>query len=176
MSTAIPLPSRLSWNAIQTSYDTDLAEHQRHAQALGLDCPDEVFEQLFHDAHQDGQLAELLRFVDWKAVTWEEGALSGVALRRVGVPRAFQHAVDEARSRTAEEGFSDQRQEVMVHWMQEHTWIRAPILVTGEVLQSLVEYELLVGFTRLGNLLGALDRRDLPEYGRHRVWIGSARN
>jgi len=172
MSTATSSPTRLSWSVIQTNYAPDLAEHQRRAQAIGLECPDDVFEQLFHDAHQDSELAQLLRFVDWKAVTWGEGELSGVALRRVGVPRAFQHAVDEARSRTAEEGFYDERPEVMVHWMQAHTWIRAPIVIAGAVAQSALEYVLLVGFTRLGNLLGALDRRDGPEYSRHRVWIG----
>jgi hypothetical protein len=59
------------------------------------------------------------------AIQWEEGELSGVALRRVGVPRPFEHAVDEARWRTAEEGFQDERPEVMVHWMQAHNrvWI-----------------------------------------------------
>jgi hypothetical protein len=34
--------------------------------------------------------------------------------------------------------------------------------------------ECLVGFTRLGNLLGLLDRQDIPEYPAHRVWLGSA--
>jgi hypothetical protein len=47
----------------------------------------------------------------------------------------------------------------MWHWSQARTWIRAPIIV---------------GFTRLGNLLGALDRQDLPESSRHRVWMGGA--
>ena len=124
MSTGTPLPSRLSWSAIRGSYAANVGEHQCRAQALGLDCPEDVFEQLFHDAHQDTELAQLLRFIDWKRVTWEEGELSGVALRRVGVPRAFQHAADEARLHTAEEGFSDERPEVMVHWMQEHTSAR----------------------------------------------------
>ena len=174
MSTATPLPTRLSWSAIQASYDSDPAEHQLRARALGLECPSDVFEQLFHDSHYDSPLAELLRFVDWKAVTWEEGELCGVALRRVGVARAFQHAVDEARFRTAEEGFSDEHPEVMVHWMQAPTWIRAPILVNGDVLPSLVEYELLVGFARLSNMLGALGRRDVPEHSRRRVWIGQS--
>jgi hypothetical protein len=162
----------LSWAAIQSVYADEPTEHQRCAEALGLDCPLDVFAQLFHDHHGDAQLAELLRFVDWSTVTWEQGELSGVALRRVGIPRPFEHAIDEVRWRTAAEGFRDERPEVMVHWMQAHTWIRTPILVTGEILQSAVEYELLVGFTRLGNLLGALDRQDLPEYIRHRVWIG----
>jgi hypothetical protein len=40
-----------------------------------------------------------------------------------------------------------------------------------ELPQSNLKYELIVGFTRLGNLLGALDRQDLPEHARHRVWI-----
>ena len=166
--------TRLSWGAIAETYSTDLAEHLARAQAVGLDCPMDVFEQLFHDQHDKQELASILSFVDWSAVRWEEGELSGVVLRRVGVPRPFEHAVDEARWRTAEEGFSDERPEIMVHWIEAHTWVRAPIVVSGDVLGSLVAYELLVGFTRLGNLLGALDRQDVPEPSRHRIWIGSA--
>ena len=60
----------------------------------------------------------------------------------------------------------------MWDWSEARTCIRSPIVLTGDVLQSGLD-EFLVGFTRLGNLLGALDRRDLPESGRHRVWIGS---
>ena len=45
-------------------------------------------------------------------------------------------------------------------------------LVTGDVTGSGFEYELLVGFTRLGNLLGLLDRQEVPEMKRHRVWVG----
>ncbi len=37
------------------------------------------------------------------------------------------------------------------------TWLRPPILVTGEMTGSGFDYELLVGFRRLGNLLGLLD-------------------
>jgi hypothetical protein len=32
---------------------------------------------------------------------------------------------------------------------------------------------MLVGFTRLGNLLGLLDRAEVPEAQRHRVWVGT---
>ncbi len=164
-------PPRLTWSAIQQAYAADLPEHFASAQALGLECPLEVFEQLFHDHHDDAELGRVLRFVDWSPVRWEEGDLSGVALRRLGVPRTFQHAVDEARWRTAEQGFEDQRPEVMWHWSEARTWIRSPIVLVGDVLQSGLD-ELVVGFTRLGNLLGALDRQDLPESSRHRVWVG----
>ena len=162
----------LYWSTIQGAYDADPAAHAGRAAALGLDCPPDVFEQLFHDHHDDVEMTALLRFVDWAEVSWEEGALSGVALRHTSVPRAYQRAVDEARQETARSGFQDDRPEVTEHWMQSHTWIRAPVVLAGELLQSTLRYELIVGFTRLGNLLGALDRQDLPEYARHRVWIG----
>jgi hypothetical protein len=165
---------RLTWAAIQQSYVPALAEHLARAEALGLNCPQDVFEQFFYEQHDNHLLTERVRFVDWSAVTWEESDLSGVALRQVGVPRVYQHAVDEARAQTAQEGFYDERAEVMAHWEAERTWIRAPIVLAGEVLQTALTYELIVGFTRLGNLLGVLDRQELPEAALHRVWIGRA--
>jgi hypothetical protein len=163
---------RLTWSTIRAAYAPDLAQHLARAADLGLECPPDVFEQLFHDHHGDADFGQILRFVDWGEVEWEEGELSGVALRQVAVPRPYRFAVDEARRRTAEQGFSDERPEVMEQWAAQHTWIRAPIALTGEVLRSHLAYELIVGFTRLGNLLGALDRRELPESSRHRIWIG----
>lgn len=64
------------------------------------------------------------------------------------------------------------RDTVVEHWAHHLTRLRPPILVTGGVTGSGFEYELLVGFTRLGNLLGLLDRQDVPELHRHRVWVG----
>jgi hypothetical protein len=163
---------RLTWTTVQESYASDLSEHLARAQALGLSCPADIFEQLFQEQHDNADLATILRFVDWGSVIWDEGELSGVALRHASVPRPYQHAVDEARTQTLLNGFYDERPEVMDHWTTARTWIRAPIVLAGEVLQSVVNYEVIVGFTRLGNLLGALDRQDLPEWARHRVWIG----
>ena len=127
--------------------------------------------QLFIDHHDDADFGKVVAFVDWSKLEWREARLSGVALRRVGVPRAYQYAVDEARARTAEEGFQDERKEVMRHWQDTKTWIRAPIVLSGDVLQSGLQYVLVVGLTRLGNMLGALDRQDLPEYAQHLVWL-----
>ncbi len=45
-------------------------------------------------------------------------------------------------------------------WLESHTWIRTPVVLAGDLLQSNLRYELVVGFTRLGNLLGALDWLD----------------
>lgn len=130
---------------------------------------------MFFEHHGDAEFGTLYRAADWSAVGWTELELSGAALRRVGVDRGHQYAVDEARARTVEEGLSDARYAVVGHWARRLTWLRPPILVTGEVTGSGFEYELLVGFTRLGNLLGLLDRQEVPEMKRHRVWVGNLR-
>jgi hypothetical protein len=60
----------------------------------------------------------------------------------------------------------------MEYWRTTRTWLRSPILVAGEVMGSPLANQCLVGFTRLGNLLGVLDRQEVPEAARHRVWLG----
>jgi hypothetical protein len=165
---------RLTWSTIQDAFAPDPGEHLDRVSALGLRCPPDVFDQLFHAHHADDQFAELVREVDWSGVSWESMEMSGAALNQVGVPRAYEHAVDEARRRTVQQGFFDERIEVMQHWETARTWISSPILLAGEILQSVLQYELVVGFTRLGNLLGGLDREDLAPSALHAVWLGRA--
>jgi hypothetical protein len=164
----------LTWNALQKIYSPDPVEYLALAQGFGLQWPLDVFEQLFIDHHDDAEFAELVKFIDWGAIEWSEKRFSGAMLRRVGVPSFYQLAVDEARIRTAEEGFRDERGEVMTHWQEAKTWMRAPIIVSGDLFQSALQYELIVGFTRLGNVLGAIDRQDLPESAQHSIWLGRA--
>ncbi len=123
----------ISWTAIERQFALDVADHRTRSQTLGLDCPLDVFEQLFHDHHGDDDFAGMVRFVDWAVVEWEERQLSGVALRRVAVPRPYQHAMDEARWRTREKGVQDDRPEIIEHWRTARTWLRSPILVAGDL-------------------------------------------
>jgi hypothetical protein len=134
-----------------------------------------VFEQLFHEPHADPMFASAVHLIDWAGVSWREIELSGLALSEAHVPRGYEHAVEEARWRTEKEGLQDERAEVVAHWGEEGTWFRAPVLVTGEVMDRLVSHEILVGFTRLGNLVGLMDRGEVPPNARHRVSIGSIR-
>ena len=46
-------------------------------------------------------------------------------------------------------------------------------MVAGDVLGTNIGYELVVGYTRLGNLLGLLDREEVSEMKKHLVWVGS---
>jgi len=163
----------MDWSAIDSQFTPDPADYWSRAQRAGVDCPFDVFEQLFFDHHVDKDFAALVRDIDWANVKWEITELSGLALRRVAVPRVYQHAMDEARWRTREEGVQDLRAAVVEHWDTAGTWMRAPILLAGEVMGLSVDNECLVGFTRLGNLLGLLDREAIPESAVHRIWLGT---
>lgn len=113
-----------------------------------------------------------MRSVDWGQVFWELEELSGITLRQVRVDRGYQQALDEARDRATQFGIVDDREEVVEHWRDAHSWMLPPVMVAGEVFGSNAGYQLLVGFTRLGNLLGLLEREEIPEVKRHLAWVG----
>ena len=90
----------LNWTHLQAAYDPDVETHWvACCQALGLDCPLEVFEELFFEHHDNADFAALYRAIDWSTVTWDAVELSGVALRRVAVDRGYQYAAADARRR-----------------------------------------------------------------------------
>jgi hypothetical protein len=161
-----------TWGRIQRLYDKDPAVHWQRCEAEGLQCPQETFAQLFHEDANDADFGAIVRAVDWGRVRWELEEFSGEALRQVRVDRGYQFALDEARDRARQFGIVDDREDVVAHWRDAQSWFAPPVMVAGEVLGSNVGYELLVGFTRLGNLLGLLDRQEVPEERKHLLWVG----
>ena len=171
-----------SWARIQRLYDADAIAHWQRCEAEGLQCPQEVFTQLFHAEQvpegtkgSSGPLLSDLRSVtsiDWGRVSWELTEFSGIALRHMRVDRGYQLALDEARDHAVCYGIVDAREDVVAHWQEAKSWLVAPVAVTADLLGGGGGFELLVGFTRLGNLLGMLDRQEILETQKHLVWIG----
>lgn len=175
MSRAAIEVGAFAWGRVQRLFDSDLVAHWSRCCAQGLVCPLDVFSQLFRDGPDHEDFTALLRAVDWGRVRWELSEFSGVNLRRVSVDRSFQHAVDEARRHAADSGAVAGREAARAHWRDVSSWVAAPVIVSGAVLGSSLEYQLLVGYTRLGTLLGLLDRAGLPAVQRHLVWVGRLR-
>jgi hypothetical protein len=161
-----------TWSRIQRLYDVDPITHWQRCESEGLQCPQEVFTQLFHEEANNEDFAAIVRAVDWGRVRWELEELSGIALRQLRVDRGYQHALDEARDRATQFGIVDDREEVVSHWRDAKSWIVAPVIVAGDLLGGGSGFELLVGYTRLGNLLGVLDRQEVSEVQKHLVWVG----
>jgi hypothetical protein len=154
-----------TWSRIQRLYESDATTHWQHCESDGLQCPQEVFTQLFHEQSTNEDFAVIVRTIDWGGVRWELQEISGIALRHIRVDREYQHALDEARDQATRFGIVDERQDVVDHWRDAKSWI-----VPGAGL------ELLIGYTRLGNLLALLDRQEVPEIQKHLVWVGRAAN
>jgi hypothetical protein len=171
-----------SWARIQRLYDADAVVHWQRCEAEGLQCPQEVFTQLFHtepvpqgaEASGGPMLSDLrsVTSIDWGRVSWELQEFSGIALRHMRVDREYQHALDEARDTAVSYGIVDDREEVTNHWRDAKSWMVPPVAVSAELLGGGGGFELLVGFTRFGNLLGMLDREEVPESQKHLVWVG----
>jgi hypothetical protein len=52
------------------------------------------------------------------------------------------------------------------------SWIVPPVAVSCDLPGGGAGFELLIGYTRLGNLLALLHREELPEIQKHLVWVG----
>jgi hypothetical protein len=161
-----------TWSRIQRLYDADPVTHWQRCESEGLQCPQEVFTQLFHEEANNTDFAAIVRATDWGRVTWELQEFSGIALRHMRVDRGYQHALDEARDRASQFGIVDEREEVVNHWRDAKSWIVPPVIVAGDLIGAGGGFELLVGYTRLGNLLGMLDREEVSEVQKHLVWVG----
>jgi len=122
-----------SWSRIQRLYDADPVMHWQRCESEGLQCPQEVFTQLFEEINND-DFAVIVRAVDWGRVRWELEELSGIALRHVRVDRGYQHGLDEARDRATQSGIMDERQEVVDHWRDAKSWIVPPVIVGWEAV------------------------------------------
>ena len=162
-----------TWSRIQRLYDPDATTHWQRCESEGLQCPQEVFTQLFHEQSNNEDFAVIVRSIDWGRVRWELQEISGIAMRHVRVDRGFQHALDETRNQATSFGIVDERQEVIDHWRDAKSWIVPPVAVSCDLLGGGgAGLELLIGYTRLGNLLALLDREEVPEVQKHLVWVG----
>jgi hypothetical protein len=161
-----------TWSRIQRLYEPDATQHWQRCELEGLQCPQEVFTQLFHEQTNSEDFAVIVRSIDWGRVRWELQEISGMALRHVRVDREYQHALYEARDRATRFGIVDDREEVVDHWRDAKSWIVPPVAVSFDLLGGGAGLELLIGYTRLGNLLALLDREEVPEIHKHVLWVG----
>jgi len=161
-----------TWSRIQRLYDADATAHWQRCESEGLQCPQEVFTQLFNEKATAEDFAVIVRSIDWGRVRWELQEISGIALRHVRVDREYQHALDEARDQATRFGIVDEREDVVDHWRGAKSWIAPPVAVACDLLGGGAGLELLIGCTRLGNLLALLDREEVPEIQKHLVWVG----
>ena len=53
-----------TWSRIQRLYEADATAHWQHCESEGLQCPQEVFTQLFHEQANNEDFAVIVRSVE----------------------------------------------------------------------------------------------------------------
>jgi hypothetical protein len=57
-----------TWSRIQRLYDGDAVTHWQRCESKGLQCPQEVFTQLFHEQANSDDFAVIVRSIDYSAL------------------------------------------------------------------------------------------------------------
>lgn len=63
-----------TWSRIQRLYDADAVTHWQRCESEGLECPQEVFSQLFHGEANNPDFATIVRAVNWAGRLGTRGA------------------------------------------------------------------------------------------------------
>jgi hypothetical protein len=89
-----------TWSRIQRLYDPDAVAHWQCCESEGLQCPQEVFTQLFHEQANSEDFAVIVRSIDYSALRASLFAAAqsrpfgrSPARRAVVGPRAIHSAV-----------------------------------------------------------------------------------
>jgi hypothetical protein len=57
-----------TWSRIQRLYEPDATAHWQRCESEGLQCPQEVFTQLFHEQSNNEDFAVIVRSIDYSAL------------------------------------------------------------------------------------------------------------
>src|ERR1700743_2623285 len=145
-----------TWSRIQRLYDPDPTAHWQRCELEGLQCPARSICPTLSRAIEQRRLCRDCAQHRLGRRGLQE--ISGIAMRHVRVAREYQHAPDEARDQATRFGIVDERQEVVDHWRDARSWIVPPVAVACDLLGGGAGREILIGYTRLVNLLALLDR------------------
>jgi len=170
-----------TWSRVQRLYELDATTHWQRCESEGLQCPQEVFTQLFHEQSNNEDFAVIVRSIDYSALRASPFATAqGRPFGRSPARRAVvgSHAIYAA----VLQGRSNGIERIPRPRFREASRARTPGSSSpGECTtherptrRRMAGLELLIGYTGLGNLLVLLDREEVPEIQKHLIWVGRA--
>jgi len=142
------------------------------------DVPEDIFFQLFYDHGRNSQFQLQYANLLILDIRWIEIELTVDELIDLSIYNNFLDWVSTVENRTKNctiNDFSsiDKRIEVVKYWENNHTWIKSPILILGNLINSYKKYHLVEGHTRIGILKGLFKQGLLNNNQTHKVWLGS---
>jgi len=147
-------------------------------QALELPMPDDVLEQLVCDHGTKWEFQQQYGHLNLHALNWDLLSIRADEILACSVYPNFTEWMETAADRTRVVtigGWEDAEmpQGAVDHWQSHHTWMRAPVMLRGELVGSDRILHLVEGHTRVGSLRGLVEAGGLPASSLHQVWVGS---
>lgn len=146
-------------------------------QALELPMPVDVLEQFVFDHGTKCEFQHQYGHLDLHSLRWDLLPLRGDEILACSVYPDFTDWMETAADRTRivpEEGWNDVilPPDAAKYWQDHCTWMRAPVLLNGQLVNSDRPLHLVEGHTRVGALRGLIESGVLPLSSVHQVWIG----
>lgn len=138
--------------------------------------PKDVLEQVYSDHGRKYDFQKQYGEIELDSITWKKIQVSGSEIVNCTYYSLFT-AVEIACSRLVhwdEQNWNciDVRSQIVSHWKKENTWKRPPIFIDGSFIQGSNKYHLVEGHTRLGVLIGLLNRKITLHKDKHLIWYG----
>lgn len=146
-------------------------------QCLKLEMPLDVLEQFVFDHGTSELFQEQYGSLDLHAVVWEKLEMPAFEIISCSVYPHFIDRVYTVSERTrivTAVGWDDVNlpSAAVEHWQTNQTWLRPPIFLCGDLVDSDQPLHLVEGHTRTGALKGLVDSHALDSKSMHQVWYG----
>ncbi len=146
-------------------------------QALELPMPADVLEQFVFDHGTKHEFQQQYGHLDLHALHWECQPIRAEEILACSVHPDYAEWVETAAGRTRavpREGWNNVifPPRTAQFWADNGTWMRTPVMLSGDLVHSDRPLHLVEGHTRLGALRGLVESVVLPSSSVHSVWVG----
>ena len=144
-------------------------------QALELPMPADVLEQFVFDHGTKEEFQRQYGHLDLNALRWVLSSIPAEDILACSVYPQYANRIETVADRTRvvpTKGWDDVSlsSEAVEHWQDHGTWMRPPIMLTGELTGSERSLHLVEGHTRVGALRG-LHESGVVLPSTHLVWL-----
>ena len=137
----------------------------------GLNWPDDVVEQFLFDHGTHPEFVSQYGQLDLRLLTWSLEPLRAAVLVRATVYPKFRQRIDSV---AAALDYFATVYGVRWGWLDKRTWLRAPVMMHGNLLQpGQADLHLVEGHTRIGALTGYLRVGLISAESIHYAWVGA---
>ena len=146
-------------------------------QSLELPMPEDVLEQFVFDHGTKGDFQKQYGHIDLHALRWDLLSVRTKEVLASTVYPHFAHWMETVAGRTRVVplgGWNDVLlpPHMVQHWKEHGTWMRPPVMLKGDVVDSDRPLHLIEGHTRVGALRGLVESGVLSSSSTHFAWIG----